>query len=294
MRICATHNCEIRNSGTATYALRALKLLQAQGVIEEAFHWMPRGEAPRADWYLYTDDGRDDLDWLPPHPWAYWAVDTHLGYGYRLWKALQADRVYVAQKDAVENFARDGVKQVQWLPLACHPEAHNTRKELLAKGFKNNDLTETWDWSFVGFMNNGDGDGSNNRIDYLDCLQRAFPNGWISAGVFFEDMAVRCVRAKLGFNISIKRDLNMRVFEIMSTGTALLTNRDVHGIDDLFIEGEDYYGFDGPDEMLARANDALVWESIRETIAIQALEKVRSRHTYEHRIKTIIEEMNHV
>jgi hypothetical protein len=26
-----------------------------------------------------VDDGRDDIDWIPPRPNAFWAVDTHLG-----------------------------------------------------------------------------------------------------------------------------------------------------------------------------------------------------------------------
>ena len=294
MKVCMTHNCQIRNNGTATFALRAMK--EIGGV--EAFHYMApmegKGEGktpPEADMYVYVDDGVDHSQWLPPHPWAYWAIDTHLGYGYRLWKAKQADRVFVAQKDAAWKFRKDGVKHVEWLPLACMPAAHPTKQELIEKGWKPEDLSRTFDVSFVGYLNEGVGQGSNNRVAYLDRLFQEFPNSWCSVNVFFEDMAARFVRSKLVFNISIKKDLNMRVFEAMCTGSALLTNRDVHGIGDLFEEGKHYFGYKGRDEMVSVVQEALSNDALRHEVASSALIEVRTKHTYHHRMKTILEVM---
>ena len=292
MNIGVAFNADIRNNGTATFARVALKeIAKENGWTVQ--HWRPGGEPPKKDWWIYIDDGRDEITWTPPRPWAYWAVDTHLGYAYRLWKARQADRVFVAQKPAVEDFKRDGVKHVEWLPLACQPDAHPTYSELLAKGFAAADLTLMWDWAFVGFFG-GAPDGCNDRVAYLDRLQREIPNGWITPGVFFEDMAIRYVKARLGFNISIKNDLNMRCFEVMGMGVPLLTNRDVVGIDELFEEGKHFIGYQGPDEMVAVAREALRHPEETARIGVAGLEEARGRHTYKHRMKVVAEEMKGV
>jgi spore maturation protein CgeB len=134
--------------------------------------------------------------------------------------------------------------------------------------------------------------GFNNRIDYLDALFRAYPKSWLSANVFFEPMAQRFVKARVGFNISIKRDLNMRVFEIMSTGTPLLTNRNVEGLEDLFTEGQDYFGYEGLDDLQGAADKVMAKSDLeRDLVASIALHKVRGKHTYKHRMQTIIEEL---
>ena len=285
-------DCTIRNNGTASYCIPALKSIPGVTVT----HYFPRGTLPKHDFYLYIDDGMDHISWLPPHPSAYWAIDTHLGYGYRVWKARQFDRAFVAQLPAVAGFTKDGVQKVQWLPLACHPEAHITRQQFIDRGALSNnfDLTEEWDWAFVGFMQDSRVAGHNNRIDHLDALQRALPNCRIAVNRFFESMALVYIKSRLGFNVSIKRDLNMRVFEVMSTGVPLLTNRDVDGLGELFTEGSDFIGYKGIDEMVEIAGTSLKNEALRRSIAVSGLDKVRSAHTYQHRMRTIIKEMSHV
>ena len=287
MNIGCTWNCEIRNNGTASYCMPALKELG-----HTVKHYQGRGPVGAHDFYLYVDDGRDDMSWNPPHPCAYWAIDTHLGYDYRLWKASYFDRVFVAQKEAVDQFAKDGVA-AEWLPLACHPFAHPSKEELIGREWPAESLEEKWDWSFVGFLNDAKGEGSHSRVDYLDALQAAIPNGWISVNVFFEHMAQRFINARLGFHVSIKNDLAMRVFEVLSTGTALLVNRDAVGLSDLFTEGEDFFGYTGPEEMVEVAKIALSDEALRRRIAGNGFSKVRAGHKYTDRMATIIERMNH-
>jgi len=290
MKVACCYNCDIRNNGTATYAMRALK--DIEGV--EAFHVrspQEEGKCPKADVYIYCDDGRDEIRWIPPRPNAFWAVDTHLGYEYRLWKAKQFDRVFVAQREAVEQFKNDGVT-AEWLPLACHPPAHINKKEMIEGGEIDIDkLKREWDIAFVGFLHEGNGNGTNNRVEYLDKLFKAFPNSWLSVNVFFEEMALRFIKAKLGFNISIKDDLNMRVFEVLSTGTALLSNRNVNGLDEFFEDGVDYFGFEGKEEMVQVAKYALEHDVIRKQVADSGFKKVRASHTYKHRMKRILEVM---
>lgn len=284
------HNL-IRDNGTYFYCRRAFERMRDRGEIAEATHYLPRGEVGKHDFYLYVDDGQDHIKWLPPHPNAYYAIDTHLGYDYRVWKARQFDRVFVAQKDAVEQFKRDGVKHVEWLPLACDPEYHPNAEELKAKGA---DVSKAYDVAFVGFLQGEYQPGMNNRVEYLDALFKAIPSSWLSTGVFHADMALRYVRARVGFNVSIKRDLNMRCFEIMSTCTPLLTNKNVDGIDDLFAEGEHYIGYEGPDDAAQMARFALEDPAAATYCAETALAEVRAKHTYEHRMKRVLEVMSHV
>jgi len=300
---CCFNSAYGRRDGTANLSLRALKEMED---IEVVYIPSPcTEEVPKCDAYIYVDDGIDAIRWIPPKPNAFWAVDTHLGYGYRLWKAKQFDRVFVAQREAVEQFKADGVT-AEWLPLACHPKAHVSRQQLLdgytvvetgsrmgniAESKTTDQLEVQWDIAFVGFLNEGNGDGSNNRVDYLDTLFKAFPNSWLSVNVFFEEMSMRFVKAKLGFNISIKKDLNMRVFEVLSTGTALLTNRNVDGIDEFFEDGVDYFGYEGKEEMVEVAHYALSHDKIRKQVAESGFRKVRMSHTYQHRMKRILEVM---
>lgn len=142
---------------------------------------------------------------------------------------------------------------------------------------------------FVGYINTAEGEGFNNRLDYLDALFHTFPNFWITTNCFFEEMAVRYVRGRVGVNISIRRDLNMRFFEILSTGTCMLTNRDVDGWQDLgFVEGEDFLGYQGQEEMREKVHWALAHPQEREEIAKRGHVKVRAGHTYVDRMKIIL------
>jgi len=290
-----------RRDGTANLALRALT--EMKGV--DAKHVRaPNEKSPvilgkngkplehwRPDFWLYVDDGMDHVDWMPPSPNAYWAVDTHLGYGYRLHRAKQFDRVFTAQKDAVYQFEKDGATNVSWLPLACHPKAHPTKAELLEGGMAPERMEQEWDIAFVGFMNDSHEPGFNSRVDYLDSLFWEFPNSWLSTRCFFEEMAMRYAKAKVGFNISIKKDLNMRFFEVLSLGVPLLTNRDVFGVSDIFEDGVDYFGYEGPPEMISVAKEVLGNESLRRSVADAGHMKVRKGHTYQNRMASVIEAM---
>tara|TARA_R110002167_G_scaffold300897_2_gene505183 strand:+ start:433 stop:1344 length:912 start_codon:yes stop_codon:yes gene_type:complete len=294
-RISFVYNSDIRNNGTPTLAFNSVK--HQLGWNDKVDRWRPEGELPERELYIYVDDGRDDLEWKCPGPSAYWAVDTHLGYDYRLWKARQFDKVYCAQKEGVEKMRKDGIKEVYWLPLACNPMAHPNLSEMMLH--KNKDdhtwgkgLDKKYDLAFVGFLNEGDGsDTSNNRIEWLDHAFSHFPNSWLAWQCFFEDMAVRIIRARLGFNISIRNDLNMRFFEVLSTGTCLLTNTTVEGIDDLgFEEGKHFVGYKDKEELVDKTKYFLKNPMEREGIARSGHEKVRSGHTYDKRMQRILDD----
>jgi spore maturation protein CgeB len=152
-------------------------------------------------------------------------------------------------------------------------------------------LCKQHDVAFVGFMGGSSkGPGKNDRVLYLDTVFRAFPNSWFAYGKFFLDAAVRYARARVGFNISIKQDLNMRFFEAMSYGSCLATNRNVVGWDLLgFVEGKHFVGFETPEEAVFNIGELLKEPERRENIALAGREFVRAGHTYMHRVNTLLQ-----
>tara|TARA_R110000787_G_scaffold66660_3_gene149555 strand:+ start:259 stop:1077 length:819 start_codon:yes stop_codon:yes gene_type:complete len=252
-------------------------------------------ELPKAEFYIHIDDGRDDLKWEAPENSAYYAIDTHLGYDFRKEKAKQFKYVYCAQKEGAARMRDDGVPQALWLPLACNHMAHPNYSEMANHPGKDSilgswTLEKEWDVGFVGFLGRSKEEDQNCRVEWLNHLFGRFCNSWFASNCFFENMAVRYIRSRVGYNISIKNDLNMRFFEVMSSGTCLLTNTTVDGIEDLgFEEGVDFLGYATKDEMIDKAQWALDNPMEREAIAKSGHEKCRKFHTYELRMKKIIE-----
>ena len=254
------YNSDIRNNGTPTLCFNSVKNQLGWGGSVD--RWRPDGKLPERELYIYCDDGRDDIDWECPHPNAYYAVDTHLGYDFRLNKAKGFDKVYCAQKEGVVKMKKDGIKNVHWLPLACNPMAHPNLTEMMNhpqkdQHAKGESLSKQYDLSFVGFINQGDGTPeSNNR-----------------------------------FNISIRNDLNMRFFEIMSSGSCLLTNTTVEGIEDLgFEDGKHFLGFDSKESLVEQALWGIENPASRERIAREGHNMVRKFHTYDLRMQRILDD----
>ena len=227
-------------------------------------------------------------------------IDTHLGWDVRREWAEHFDFVFCAQRGGAERMAQDGLN-AYWLPLAAHPPAHPNYGEIMTHEARDDilqgrSLDRQYDLCFVGFMNE-DSTG-NNRVEYLDAIFRELPNSWLAVNCFADHMAAHYIRSRLGFNLSIRDDLNMRFFEIPSTGTAMLTNRDVVGWQELgFQEDVHFIGFQGVPEALEKADYYLKHHEEREEIAAAGHVLVREKHTYAHRIREMfricgLEELN--
>ena len=298
MSIGLFYNSEIRNNGTPVRIWDAMK--RGLGYGENVIRYsrpedMDRILEKNHDLHIFLDDGRDDIDWMPPKPNAAWLVDTHLGGDKRLEWARQFDNVFCAQKTGCDILVAAGVQNVHWLPLACHPSADPNIEEMLKHpkiadhcGGKN--LNKQYDVCFVGFMNEGKADGTgNNRVEYLDRVFKTFPEFYFAYNRFFEDAAVRYIRSRCGFNISIADDLNMRFFEVMSYGTCLVTNTDVIGWQDIgFEEGKHFVGYQGMDDAVEKVRWCLDHPFEREKIAQAGHRLVRESHTYAHRMRQLL------
>lgn len=248
----------------------------------EVDHLYPTGDLKPFGTYdlnIHVDWGEDGLTgvlpYVPcetPHPMVYWASDTHLGYDYRLEMAKKADLVFCAQKQAVEDMKHDGIANPIWLPHAVEPQAYS-RFDLVSKKY---------DVCFVGHVN------SLNREDALHRLFAEFPSFYYGQQLF-EKAARKFAESKIVFNIAMKEDLNMRIFEVMATGSFLLTDW-VPTIDELFEDGKHLVLFHSLDEMVDKARYYLTHDDEREKIAQAGYEEVMKNHTIQHRVSRILEE----
>lgn len=259
----------------------AKKLLDTYGETIEIDHLLPTGEIQaygKYDLNIDVDWGEDGLVGILPYtpikvpsPRMVWNSDTHLGYEYRLKKSLDADYVFCAQKRACEEMKRDGVKNSIWLPHAVEPLAY-PKYDLASKKY---------DVCFVGHVN------SANRLNALDRLFREFPNFYYGQRRF-DDAARKFSESKIGFNIHMLDDINMRDFEVMATGTMLLTNW-IPTIEEVFSNGNDLVLYRDEEEMVEKARFYIEHENEREEIAKTGYEKVIKNHTIIHRVEKMLD-----
>lgn len=261
----------------------AKKLWESEKQLLEVDHFIPNGDLNPYGTYdlnIHVDWGEDGLTGIlpysplqTPHPMAYWASDTHLGYDYRLKMAKTADFVFCAQKRAVEEMKRDGIANPIWLPHAVEPQAYQ----------KFDILTKKYDVCFVGHVN------SINREEALDRLFREFPDFYYGQQLF-EGAARKYAESKICFNMAMTDDLNMRNFEVMATGSFLLTSYLPDFADLGLIDGKHLVLYKDMDECIAKARHYLEQDAKREAIAQAGYEEVIKNHTIQKRVDVILNE----
>jgi len=264
-----------RNDGNPLYMWHAFGKF---GDIESG-HLIPYGDLNKwGKWDLHweSDWGEDALEGLLPyetdpipHPNAFWASDTHLGYEWRLQKSKEVDFSFCCQKRAVEEFKRDGVKNPMWMPHAVEPLAYPHIPSI-----KKNDVC------FIGHIND------DKRIDVLDRLFREFPDFFMGQRLFEEAAEVYC-QSKICFNHSVKDDINMRTFEVMATKSFLLTTW-VPTLHELFEDGKHLVTYKTMDEAVEKAKYYIKHTKEREKIAEAGQKEVLAKHTFRHRCEQVL------
>lgn len=280
-----------RNDGNPLFCFNSFKKMQQKGILE-IDHLAPMENVELFGTYssnLWVDWGEDGLKGLIPykmidcpHPNIYWCSDTHINdpkfgnsYPYRLEMAKKFDKVFVAQKRAVEEFKRDGI-EAEWMPHAFEPQAYP----------KINFANKDYDVCFVGHIN------TQNRIDFLDRMFKEFPNFFYGQRRF-EEAAEKFCKSKIVLNIAMTDDINMRNFEIMGTGSFCLTNW-IPTIEELFEDGKHLVLYKSFDEAVDKAKYYLSHDSEREKIAQAGYEEVMAKHTIDHRTNRILDAVNNL
>lgn len=272
-----------RNDGAPLYYFNVLK----HQLKLDTYHLVPEGDTSnfgKMDYHFWVDWGEDglpvDQNWTIPKDGGktiYVASDTHLGREYRMNKAKQFDFAFFNQKDAADEAGS------VWLPHAAEPQAY-PKIEILKK----------YDVCFIGHIQDVVNYNGYTRTDALDRLFKEFPNFYYGSRHptfpdknLFEDAARKFSQSKIVFNISIKDDLNMRIFETLSTGSFLLTNW-LPTLGELFEDGKHLVTYKTLDEMVEKAQYYLEHDDERQKIADAGHAEFVAKHTYKHRVETIL------
>jgi hypothetical protein len=278
----------------------------------EVMHLVPEGdisEYGKFDYTFWVDYGEDGLP--VDHTWEipksggktiYIASDTHIDNGYRLKRARDFDYVFFNQKRAYDEYTKNTLQPkgmtgfhketstqgriggVYWMPHAVDETC-----------FKKSEILKKYDVCFIGHLQDVANYNNMNRIEALDRLFKEFSEFYYGTRNpafpeinIFEDAALKFCQSKIVFNISIKDDINMRVFETLSTGSFLLTNW-LPTLGELFEDGKDLVTYKTYDEMIEKAHYYLNHDKERIKIAESGYNKVISKHTYKKRIETVLD-----
>lgn len=99
----------------------------------------------------------------------------------------------------------------------------------------------------------------------------------------------RASKINLNFTIpNIKSGIPLRVWDVLGAGGFLLTNYQAE-IPAFFTEGKDLVCFDGIDDLREKVGYYLAHEEERKAIAVNGYRKVKEKHNYIERIRTILE-----
>lgn len=278
-----------RNDGGPLFATHQLSKIFGK---ENVMHLFPKGDLSHFgtfDLHWLTDFGEDALgfqDFELPSPSVYWTSDTHLGYDYRLSRAKRCDWTFCAQNKARTDFISDGIPEDRcfWLPHAFDPMAYSPGVfNVASNGWIDAVPTKKYDVAFIGNLND------LNRVDHLDRLFKEFPNFYWGTKRFHEAAEI-FNQSRIVFNVSSRKELNMRHFEALGAGAFLLTDN-IPESENVFKEGVHFAGYDNMDDMIDKARFYLKEENAqeREKIARAGHIEAVSKHTYLHRVLAVLE-----
>jgi len=228
------------------------------------------------DLYLHVDSGSA---WYFPRgltalrcPTACYLIDVHIQPKAQLARAMFFDYAFSAQRDFVGVLRRAGHPQAYWLPLACDPSLN-----------RRYDLPKRYDIGFVGAT----GKGYERRRALLERLGRRYTINDYRRPYTPAEMARLYSESRIVFNCSLHDEVNMRVFEGPAAGAVLLTDRIGNGLSELVTDREHVVMYDDA-QVLDLADELLRDDALWERIARQGYEHMRTHHTYEQRVDTIL------
>jgi glycosyltransferase involved in cell wall biosynthesis len=141
-----------------------------------------------------------------------------------------------------------GVRNLFWFPGLTLPYDDATVREARAAGSRANRL------AFVGQAGR-----HHPRRSRLIAALEAAKLPFVARALGQDPGLAFYGSSLLGFNASLNGDLNLRVFEVLASGAALLTDRlaPASGLSELLAEGRDYLSYNSAEELVERAVQAL-------------------------------------
>jgi len=247
---------------TASYLEMALKK-------DNRFEVFRIGEnrVPCADFIINVEPCETVISY-PTSISCYWEIDNHIHRGQDHIRYQKVDKVFVTQKYFLPFYPKG---KTSWLPNAADPEKHRLYVDEPVK----------YD---VGFLGN---DTYPRRQKLLELIAEKYKL-LRSNSKPGEEYSRKLSRCKILFNCSMDHDVNMRVFEALSIGRLLLTDK-VAGQDRLLVDGLHYVSFKDWTDLDQKIAYYLSNKKARETIANKGRAFVHAEHTYQHRLEKILQ-----
>lgn len=156
---------------------------------------------------------------LPKCKRVFYAIDTHVSHDRHVLYSRHFQYVFLAISRYVEEFKKLMNGKAYWLPLffpyrsdTIHPNYNEISVPI----------------SFVGRWNKR---WFPQRTEYVEALQKHYGSRFFAV-TDYANMFTIIKRSKVSFNCSIGKELNFRTFEVLASGTELVTDdvEDIHKI----------------------------------------------------------------
>jgi GT2 family glycosyltransferase len=156
--------------------------------------------------------------------------------------------------------------------LACDPAVHLQL-----------DIPKIHDVCFIAHMN------THQRAHVAGMIAERYKNSLVGQR-YFREMAEAYSASRIGVNLSVANDINMRTFEVLACGSMLLTNFiENNGLDQLFDTEKQLVEYRGEDDFFKKIHHYLSHEDERMAIAKAGREHAIHNHTYAHRMAALLD-----
>jgi hypothetical protein len=204
----------------------------------------------------------------------FWTIDSHIAMARHITFAASQRIALVLQatRKLCANFERQG-RKVIWWPNAYDSELVSPRGN-----------PKRWGMGFCGSI--------LNRVGWLAELSKKVG---LHKDIFVlgEEMVRTICSYHVHWNKSYRGDINYRCFETLGCGTALLTNR-VDGLSQLLLDGSEVITYTSLNDCIEKAKWLLSHPESRNTMAAAGYKRVRQDHTYDVRVRQLMEILREV
>ena len=239
----------------------------------QALHFEPdlivAAESPPCYWANYKQ-----IHKLLHVPLVFLSFDTALRHREHAAFGKDFDMVFISQQDYLDYFYKNCSSKTFWLQYGCDPEVHQpiNAPEIYDLGFAGSA------WCYPSAY--------QSRINYLTALQKIckLKNG---EGFWGRQAADLYSQSKMIFNLGLLNGVNPRVYEALSYGKLLLTNR-THALQGVFADHVHLIFYDNLNHLTALIRQYSLDPEKRLKIARQGHYKAWLKHTFYHRVDQLL------
>lgn len=213
-----------------------------------------------------------------PVPLAAYFIDSTINNFWQRPFAHLFDLVLTDQKRDAELLKSDGI-DAHWFPLAADTDIYSSRS-----------VPKIHDITFVGSRNPRT---RVKRENILKLLDRHFRLSVFSGDPYLsaEETAAVYNRSRLVLNENLFPSVNLRLFEAMACGTAVLTEDNDSGVNNLFRDGVNLVTYN-PDNLVVKVEKLLGDNENREEIAKAGGLLISERHSTHARAEELSDLLN--